>query len=99
MKLQDFGLWFRSRNNNKIKWTNSIPNSMIFDICYDAQLMAKVDHRFKRPYIQIFNFADEPHIIKLNIPAETKENGYLIINQPLTINDFKIIPNPHYKPK
>jgi hypothetical protein len=98
MKLHDFGLWFRSRNA-KTKWTNLIPNSMQFDICYDAQLIAAVDNRFKRPYLTIFKFTDQTHIVKLNITYETTENAYFIINKPLTINDFKIIPNPHCHPK
>jgi hypothetical protein len=72
---------------------------MQFDIYYDAQLIAAVHSNSKTPYLTMFQFNDLTHIVKLNMTYYTTENGFDIINQPLTINDFEIIPNPYYNPK
>ncbi len=99
MKLHEFGLWFGRASPvfdvcsdlRPRTWSSSIPENESFFILYDGKVIGIF---YKDFCLQVL--IDEPHIMKMKYKFPM-ESYFIEIGRPLTLDDFKIIPNHRYK--
>ncbi len=90
MKIHDFGLWFRCRVSGE--WSTTICEKAPFHIYYDGVELGIQDSSF-----DLIIYSHYPYIIQLKkYPYQKGYITYSICRQ-LTLDDFEIIENVHYK--
>jgi hypothetical protein len=96
MKITDFGLWFLHYHDGERFWSTSIPSACTsaFAICYDGKCLGMQIMNSTFPLDIILK---NPHMIKLKKTYTENRWGEPEIGRPLSLNDFDIVENPHYR--
>jgi hypothetical protein len=94
MKIHDFGLWFRDFVD---LWSTTIPPKGWFYIYYDGEQLGFQDNYFNPPFP-----IGQRYTIKLTKPFSViRDDGYSLarydLGHRLTMDDFEIVKNPHYR--
>jgi len=88
MRLTDFGLWFYYEDFGVKVWSKTLPKVMNFYIFFHGKCIAS---KWDNYPLSIFAHGDwvlQPR------KHEVRGLNSISVNQPITMDDFDIIPNP-----
>ncbi len=103
MKITDFGFWFRKLEFVDPSWpvpwkvgdwSVTFPDNDIFAVYYDGQELYV--QRSCDTIRMVENYKNS-HAIKIKTGFYQNSSDLFYVGKILTLDDFEVIPNPHYR--